>query len=51
MTDAQGPLPTDEPDIIPDPEAYDRPGDVPTNTISQAPVDFGKTDEDPRDDG
>lgn len=46
MTDL---LPTDEPDVIPDPQAHDRPGDVPTETISQEKVDFGK-DEEPADD-
>lgn len=31
-----------EPTVIPDPQAYDRPGDVPTETVSQERVDFGK---------
>lgn len=43
-------LPTDEPDVIPDPQAYDRPGDVPTSTISQEQVDLGKAPEEVPDD-
>ena len=41
-----------EPTVIPDSQAYDRPGDVPTWLISQEKVDFGKAPEEvPDDDG
>lgn len=32
--------------VIPDPQAYDHPGDTPTSEISQEKVDFGKEPDD-----